>query len=227
MSNEMRIFESREFGKVRMLEENGKPLFCGTDVARALGYTNPRKAVRDHTKGGTKRSALTERGVQEMTFITEGDLYRLIVHSKLPGAERFETWVFDEVLPTIRQTGIYKGGEEKTADMQQALTGLTNLLTATATLANSLLRTAERMEAKMGQPKMAEPQAQAFVQMMNGVCKLELFPEGLRQTVDSMMEEMMESQAMNYSQIARFCTVQGYPISCQAVKRYFDKHFEA
>lgn len=105
--NQMEIFRNPEFGSIRILEEDGEYLFCGTDVASALGYTNPRKAIRDHTKGGTKRSSLTAGGTQEMLFIPEGDVYRLIVHSKLPSAERFEKWVFQEVLPTIRKFGAY------------------------------------------------------------------------------------------------------------------------
>lgn len=107
MKIELEIFKNNEFGSIRILNENGKTLFCGTDIATALGYANPRKAVRDHTRGGTKRSIPTASGNQSMAFIPEGDVYRLIVHSKLPGAERFEKWVFDEVLPTIRQTGGY------------------------------------------------------------------------------------------------------------------------
>ena len=104
---QMEIFKNPEFGSIRTLEHDGKVLFCGTDIAAALGYTNPRKAVRDHTRGGTKCSIPTTSGNQAMTFISEGDVYRLIVHSKLPSAERFERWVFDEVLPTIRKHGAY------------------------------------------------------------------------------------------------------------------------
>lgn len=103
----MEIFRNSEFGSIRVIEEDGKYLFCGSDVAKALGYSNPRKAVRDHARGGTKRSIPTASGDQTMTFLPEGDVYRLIVHSRLPGAERFEKWVFDEVLPTIRRTGGY------------------------------------------------------------------------------------------------------------------------
>ena len=101
----MEIFRNSEFGSIRVIEEDGKYLFCGSDVAKALGYSNPRKAVRDHARGGTKRSIPTASGDQTMTFLPEGDVYRLIVHSRLPGAERFEKWVFDEVLPTIRMPG--------------------------------------------------------------------------------------------------------------------------
>ncbi len=116
MNRQMKVFNHEQFGNVRIIEEDGRMLFCGSDVAKALGYTNPRKAVRDHTEGGTKRSmvslttnqyGVTTEQIVETTFITEGDVYRLITHSKLPSAERFERWVFDEVLPSIRRTGGY------------------------------------------------------------------------------------------------------------------------
>ena len=105
--NQMEIFKNPEFGSVRVIDEDGKYLFCGTDVARALGYSIPSKAVNTHCKGVSKMEAPTNGGVQKLLFIPEGDVYRLIVHSKLPSAERFERWVFDEVLPTIRQHGAY------------------------------------------------------------------------------------------------------------------------
>ena len=105
--NQMEIFKNPEFGSIRVIEENGRYLFCGADVAKALGYSNSRKALIDHCKGVTKRDTLTAGGRQQLSFIPEGDVYRLIVHSRLPSAERFERWVFDEVLPTIRRHGAY------------------------------------------------------------------------------------------------------------------------
>ena len=117
MNQQLQVFNHEQFGDVRIIEEDGRVLFCGKDVAAALGYDSPRKAVRDHCPHGTKRSIGVMTGKKadgtpamqnvEMTFIPEGDLYRLIVRSKLPAAERFEKWVFDEVLPTIRKTGGY------------------------------------------------------------------------------------------------------------------------
>ena len=105
--NEIEIFNNDEFGNVRVIEEDGKCLFCGADVAKALGYSNSRKALIDHCKGVTKRDTLTAGGKQQLSFIPESDVYRLIVHSNLPTAERFERWVFDEVLPSIRKHGAY------------------------------------------------------------------------------------------------------------------------
>ena len=109
---ELKIFTNPDFGEVRTLEENGTVLFCGSDVAVALGYAKPRNAIGTHCKGALKRGILTAGGNQEMTFIPEGDVYRLIARSKLPGAEQFERWVFDEVLPSIRKNGGYIAGQE-------------------------------------------------------------------------------------------------------------------
>ena len=104
----MEIFKNEEFGSVRIIEEDGKYLFCASDVAKALGYSNVHSALQRHCNGVVKRDTVTStRGVQTLTYIPEGDVYRLIVHSKLPSAERFERWVFDEVLPSLRANGIY------------------------------------------------------------------------------------------------------------------------
>ena len=117
MNQQLQVFNHEQFGDVRIIEEGGRVLFCGSDVAKALGYTNPRKALHDHCRCVTKRDAWVQTGTKSdgtpamrlnsTNFIPEGDVYRLITHSKLPAAERFEKWVFDEVLPTIRKTGGY------------------------------------------------------------------------------------------------------------------------
>lgn len=105
--NHLQIFNSEEFGEIRTIEIDRKPYFVGTDVTKALGYSNPRKAILDHCKGVTKRDTPTSSGIQSMSYINEGDLYRLIMKSKLPSAEKFEMWVMDEVLPAIRNHGLY------------------------------------------------------------------------------------------------------------------------
>ncbi len=110
MQTTLTVFENKQFGQIRTLNESGKVFFCGKDIAIALGYALPRKAIQDHckAKGVLKRNTLTNGGKQELVFIDEGNLYRLITHSKLPEAEKFESWVFDEVLPSIRKTGSYQ-----------------------------------------------------------------------------------------------------------------------
>ena len=105
--NELQVFNSKEFGDIRTTEIDGKPYFVGTDVAKALGYKRPADAVTAHCKGSVKHRYLTDGGEQELKVIPEGDIYRLTVRSKLPSAEKFEKWVFDEVIPSIHQYGAY------------------------------------------------------------------------------------------------------------------------
>lgn len=114
--NELQIFDSAEFGQVRTVKINGKPYFVANDVARALGYKRPADAVTAHCKGSVKHRYLTDGGEQELKVIPEGDIYRLTVRSKLPSAEKFEKWVFDEVIPSIRTNGGYIVGQETLSD---------------------------------------------------------------------------------------------------------------
>lgn len=107
----LQIFENKQFGEVRTIEEDGKIMFCGVDVARALSYADAPKAIKTHCKedGWAIYPVIDSLGrEQNIKFISEGNLYRLITHSKKKEAEQFEHWVFDEVLPSIRQTGKYE-----------------------------------------------------------------------------------------------------------------------
>lgn len=104
---DIQIFENEKFGSLRTIIEGEKILFVASDAAKMLGYTNTSKAVNDHCKGITKRYIPTNGGKQEVNVIPEGDLYRLIAHSEMPEAEKFEQWVFDDVLPSIRKHGGY------------------------------------------------------------------------------------------------------------------------
>ena len=104
--NNLQTFTNAAFGKVRILYEDGKPLFCGADACKALGYSNQWDALKRHCRYLVKREVPNPQSVSKkvtMNFLPEGDLYRLITHSKLPSAEKFERWVFDEVLPSIRK----------------------------------------------------------------------------------------------------------------------------
>ncbi|PFZ08408.1 phage antirepressor Ant [Bacillus pseudomycoides] len=109
--NQLKNFSHNMFGNLEILIKEGKEYFPATDVAKLLGYTNPTKAVRDHCKdnGVTFCSVVIPEKNQtvEKKFINEPNLYRLIVKSKLPQAEQFEKWVFEEVIPTIRKHGAY------------------------------------------------------------------------------------------------------------------------
>lgn len=108
--NEIKIFSNEEFGNVRTVEVDGKILFCGSDVAKALGYSNSNDAITRHCRCIVKHDIPHPQSPGKtimVSFVSEGDIYRLITHSKLPSAEKFESWVFDDVLPSIRKHGAY------------------------------------------------------------------------------------------------------------------------
>lgn len=115
--NEVKIFNSKEFGDVRTVTINGEPWFVGKDVAEILGYSNTRKALADHVDGEDKLDGVTIRDSigreQSPVFINESGLYALIFGSKLESAQRFKHWVTSEVLPAIRKTGSYQAPQGK------------------------------------------------------------------------------------------------------------------
>ena len=112
--NELKIFNSPEFGQVRTLTIGGEPWLVGKDVSVALGYANPQRAIRDHVddedKGVTEM--VTPGGTQKVPIINESGLYSLVLSSKLPTAKKFKRWVTSEVLPAIRKHGGYMTPEK-------------------------------------------------------------------------------------------------------------------
>lgn len=109
MTNELTQTFAFEAYDIRIIIENGEPLFNASDVCKALGYSNNRDALSKHCvpEGVAKRDTPTSSGVQSMAYVNEPNLYRLITRSKIPSAVKFQDWVFGEVLPTIRKTGSY------------------------------------------------------------------------------------------------------------------------
>lgn len=103
------IFKNEEFGEVRTVMIDGEPWFVGKDVAVALGYTNPSKAMTDHVDEDDKlnNESLSSLGQRGGWLINEGGLYSLVMSSKLPTARKFKRWVTSEVIPSIRKTGTY------------------------------------------------------------------------------------------------------------------------
>lgn len=128
---QLQIFTNVEFGKVRGMEVNGKPYVVASDVAKVLGYTNTSKAIKDHCKWVTKRYIPHPQNVNktiEVNMIPEGDIYRLIIKSKLPSAQKFEEWVMDKVLPEIRKTGGYIDEGATTEQLEQLQQKINKLL---------------------------------------------------------------------------------------------------
>ena len=106
--NDLQVFNNPKFGELRTLEIDGEPWFVANDVAIALGYKRANDAVNQHCKGTAKyRPLQTAGGTQELRIISEPDLYRLIINSKLESAQEFERWLMEEVLPAIRKHGVY------------------------------------------------------------------------------------------------------------------------
>lgn len=106
----IQLFEHEQFGNLRVIEDaNGNPMFCAKDVAVALGYKDTINAIKRHCRGVAFQHPIVDSLGREQTarFITEGDMYRLIASSKLESAVKFESWVFDDVLPSIRKHGMY------------------------------------------------------------------------------------------------------------------------
>lgn len=121
--DELQIFENPEFGTIRSVEIDGEPWLVGKDVAEALGYQNPSKALADHVDDEDKlnNESLVSLGQRGGWLINESGLYSLILSSKLPGAKKFKRWVTGEVLPAIRRTGGYMAPAKTLQDLTAAV----------------------------------------------------------------------------------------------------------
>lgn len=165
--NNIQIFNNEQFGRVRIIMADEKPMFLANDVARSLGYANPRKAIGDHCKGVTKRDTPTTSGVQVVSYIPESDVYRLVMRSKLPQAEQFQDWVCDEVLPSIRKTGGYMAAKESdTPEMIMARA----VLVANDTIA----RQKQQLEQAHKQVAMLTPKAELMDKVLDTDQKIDV-----------------------------------------------------
>lgn len=165
--NNLKIFKNDQFGEIRTVEENGTVLFCGKDIALALGYSDTKKAIVQHCQenGVAIYPLIDSMGrEQQAKFINEGNVYRLITHSKLPAAEQFEHWVFDEVLPTIRRNGAYMTDDT----LEQALTSPDFLIQLATKLKEEKAKRVE-LEAKVEQDKPMVLFAQAVETAHNSI----------------------------------------------------------
>lgn len=150
--NELRVFDNAQFGQVRTINKDGEPWFIGKDVAEALGYSNPRKALYDHVDIEDKTDGVTIRDSigrpQNPVIINESGLYSLVMSSKLPNARQFKRWVTNEVLPSIRKNGGYIAGQETMTDDEL--------------LANALMVAQRKIEARDKQIEVQEKQIEAM-----------------------------------------------------------------
>lgn len=156
--NELKIFEHPKFGKIRTIVEDGKTLFCGLDAANALEYKNQSDAISRHCRWVVKREVPHPQNPDktiEMTFITDGDLCRLAAKSEMPGADEFESWIFDEVVPAVLRNGGYVFGQESMTPAE--------LMASALTVAQKVLAEREaRLSALTLENQLMKPKADYF-----------------------------------------------------------------
>lgn len=213
--NELKVFSSTEFGELGVMLIDGKEYFPANQCAAILGYAVPKDAIARHCKGALKRRLPTNGGVQEVKLIPEGDLYRLIVSSKLPKAEEFERWVFDTVLPQIRHNGGYIGNAEEliaktaTAVVSEVMKQIAPLLKRQNVYYDPL----EELRLKA----IVSPQPRHKV-----MCTIKRLDTELRKQVD----EMILSDRFSYDDIRAYLARFGVAISNSAICRYRKSIYE-
>lgn len=202
--DDLKVFQNSDFGELSVMMIDGKEYFPAIQCAKILGYTNPRKAIRDHCEGGIIRSLPTNGGVQDVKYIPEGDLYRLIIRSKLPAAKKFERWVFDEVLPEIRRSGGYGGINLEEVIARAVSTAVSETVKAIKPL---LERPSQEIVYDTYEPDARLRRTHSIIG--------QLAPE-LRTEVD----DMILSRKYTYAEIKHFLAEQGVGISVAAIGEY-------
>ena len=208
---ELQIFRHPDFGELGLLEINGKPYFPAKAAARCLGYKDTNNAIKRHCRWVAKHHLPHPQNPEKqivMNLIPEGDLYRLITHSRLPKAEEFERWVFDEVLPTIRRQGSYM--PDITAIIRQ---------TVAETVAEVMKQmipvmiTAIQSAQPTPQPEPEKPKQRRWKRPVSIISRLDT---NLRREVESMLCD----GRYTYSDVAQYLASQGVPMSIASVCRY-------
>ena len=211
--NELKVFQNSEFGELGILLIDGKEYFPATQCAKILGYKNPQDAIRKKCKGVRKMLTPSNGGSQETNYIPEGDLYRLIVSSRLPESERFERWVFDEVLPALRKNGTYGS-----VNLEEIIAkAVTMAVSETVRQIVPAIVTSMQEQPKQIVKKQIERRYQ-----YRTPSKISMLPPALKEKV----EEMILSGNYSCQQIANYITNNsGIPISQMAVNRYKHQNF--
>ncbi len=213
--NDLQVFQNSEFGELEVMSINDKPYFPATACAKMLGYQRPQDTIRQRCRYSIKHRVPHPQNPDKMipmTFIPEGDLYRLIVHSKLPAAERFEKWVFDEVLPSIRQTGSY-GQVDIAAIIAQ---------TASAVCAEMTRQLIPLLQELTQPPEQEEPEEIEVVHIRKrrrsprGTGSVECQPIEVQRRIRAMLRDCNQTYCSISEQLKR----EGIQISKSAIGRY-------
>ncbi len=202
--NELKVFRNSEFGKLEIMVIDGKEYFPATQCARVLGYKEPAKAVREKCKGVSKIDTPTNGGIQKVGYIPEGDLYRLIINSKLPTARKFESWVFDEVLPEIRHTGGYGNINLEEIIAKTVAVAVSETVKAIMPV---LEKPAPDIIGDVYDPEPPSRRTHSIISRLD---------TELRTAVD----DMILSRRYTYEEIKEFLAEQGVAVSMSSIQRY-------
>ncbi len=206
--NDLKVFSNSEFGELGVMVIDGKEYFPAKQCASILGYKDTTNAIKQHCKGVVKHHLPTNGGTQLVNYIPEGDLYRLIVSSKLPAAEKFERWIFDTVLPGIRQNGGYISNAEEliartaTAVVSEVMKQLLPLLTAN-THCDDMIEEVPQIKVKRRHCK-----SHSIISHLDAALRMEV-------------EEMLCDARYTYKDIADFLHKKGIKVSGSSLARYY------
>ncbi len=207
--NELKVFSNSEFGELGVMIIDGKEYFPATQCAILLGHENPARAVRKYCKGVTKSVTPTNGGTQTVNYIPEGDLYRLIVSSRLPSAQKFEHWVFDEVLPSIRKTGQYA------PDIEQVIAK-----TATAVVSEVMKQIVPLINKQIYNDPLEDIRIASMADYIPRKKATSSIIRRLDEETRSRVDEMLLSDRYSYGDIRAYLSDMGISISEAAVCRY-------
>lgn len=206
--NDLKVFSNSEFGELGVMVIDGKEYFPAKQCASILGYKDTTNAIKQHCKGVVKHHLPTNGGTQLINYIPEGDLYRLIVSSKLPAAEKFERWIFDTVLPGIRQNGGYIANAEEliaktaTAVVSEVMKQLLPLLTSN-TACDDMIEEVPQIKVKRRHCK-----SHSIISHLDTALRMEV-------------EEMLCDARYTYKDIADFLHKKGIKVSGSSLARYY------
>ena len=217
--NDLKVFSNSEFGELGVMVIDDKEWFPATQCASILGYSNPRDAIKRHCKSDgvvkydgvsytTNQHGVTTQQTVEIKYINEGNLYRLIVHSKLPKAVEFEKWIFDTVLPSIRHNGGYIANAEELIAR-----------TATAVVSEVMKQLLPMLTSNTACDDMIEEIPQIKVKRRH--CKSHSIISHLDAALRMEVEEMLCDARYTYKDIADFLHKKGIKVSGSSLARYY------
>lgn len=232
LMNDLKVFKNTEFGELGVLTIDGKEWFPATQCARVLGYANTRDAIKRHCKTDgvvkhdgvsytTNQHGVTTEQLTEIKYINEGNLYRLIVSSKLPAAEKFERWVFDEVLPEIRRNGSY-GNSASSINIEEIIAKTATAVVSEVCKQLVPLITNAVLNKPIDNTKKAVRKKTAKIFYQKTPCKMDMLPPDVKETAD----EMLISGEYSAQQVANYIiNATGEYISQVAISKYKRNNF--